>query len=275
MTRTEVPRHPRAVGLLLGGILTGALLAAGSTGLWLTLAGPEPLHADSRQQTYREPVTGIDISVGLRDSTVTLINGQPGAVTVRQQLAWSRAEPVLEDDIVGRTLRIRSSCPPVLLPPAGQCRADLVVEVPPGATVRADVAVGRIRAERLTGAVDLTAYGGDITVSDHRGRLRARSDGGNITGTELAGAETDAEAEWGDVNLRYAVVPTVVQATSGTGDVSIIVPPAGTGADGYRVRADTGGGRHTVDVPQDSAGRHTIVAHAEQGDVTVRHRTSG
>jgi hypothetical protein len=270
VTSTEVPRHPRATGLLLGGILTGVLLAAGSGALWVVLSGPGPLHTETQQQTYRQPVTGIDISIGLGNSSVTLISGPPGAVTVRRQVAWSRVKPVPEEQVVGRTLQIRAHCPHTLLGPAGRCGADLVVEVPPGAAVRADVAAGRIHAERLTGAVDLTTYGGDITVAGLGGRLRARSDGGNITGTGLTGPETEVKAEWGDVDLRFAAVPTVVQATVGTGDVSIAVPPAGTGTDGYQVRADTNEGQHTVDVPQDSTGRHTVVAHSDHGDVTVR-----
>lgn len=275
MTNTEVPRHPRTAGLLLGGILTGVLLAAASAGLWVVLAGPAPVHTESQQQTYREPVTSIDILVGLSNSSVTLISGKPGIVTVRRQVTWSRAKPVPEERIVGRTLQIRAHCSSPLLPPTGQCRSDLVVEVPPEATVRAEVAAGRIQAEQLTGAVDLTTYGGDITVSGLRGRLRARSDGGSITGSDLAGAETQVKARWGDVDLRFAAAPTLVQAAVGTGDVSIAVPRAGTGPDGYLVRADTGNGRQNVDVPQDSAGRHTIDAHSDHGDVTVRHPTSG
>lgn len=272
MTSTEAPRHPRTAALLLGGLLTGVLLAAASVGLWVVLAGPEPLHTESQQQVYREPVTEIDISIALYNSSVTLIGGRPGAVTVRRDLTWSRAKPVPEERIVGRTLQIRSRCPSSLLPTVGQCRADLIVEVPPKATVRASVTAGRIDAEQLTGAVELTSYGGDITISGIRGRLRAKSDGGSITGTELASAETEAKSGWGDVNLRFAVAPTLVQATTGDGDVLIAVPPAGTGTDGYRVRADTKDGRSTIDVPQDSTGRHTIVAHADHGYVTVRHQ---
>jgi hypothetical protein len=272
VTSTEVPRHPRAAGLLLGGILTGVLLAAASVGLWVVLAGPEPLHTESQQQVYREPVTEIDISMALYNSSLTLIDGQPGTVTVRRDLTWSRAKPVPEERIAGRTLQILSRCPSSLLPTGGQCRADLIVEVPPGATVRARVTAGRIHAEQLTGAVDLTAYGGDITVSGIRGRLRAKTDGGTITGTELASTETEAKSGWGDVNLRFAVAPTLVQARTGIGDVLIAVPPAGTGTDGYRVLADTKDGRKTIDIPQNSAGRHTIVAHADHGHVTVRRQ---
>jgi hypothetical protein len=275
VTSTEVPRHPRAAGLVLGGILTGILLAAGSAGLWAVLAGPEPVHTESQQQTYRQQVTGIDIDLGLSNSSVTLISGPPGAVTVRRQVTWSRAKPVPEEQIIGRTMQIRSRCPRVVFRPAGPCRADLVVEVPPGATVRAEVAAGRIHAEQLTGDVELSTYGGDISVSGLRGALLARSDAGDITGSDLAGTEAEAKTEWGDVDLRFAAAPTLVQATTTSGDVSIAVPRAGTGPDGYQVNADTDDGRHNVDVPQDSAGRHAIVAHTDHGDVTVRHPAAG
>jgi hypothetical protein len=275
VTSTEVPRHPRATGLLLGGILTGALLTAGTAGLWITLAGPQPLRTESQERTFREPVTGIDISISHGNSSLTLISGPAGVVTVRRQAMWSRAKPVPEEQIVGRTLQISSRCPRVVLPPAGQCQADLVVEVPPGATVRADVEAGRIHAEGLTGAVDLTTYGGDITAAGVRGRLRARSDGGNIIGTELAGTETEVKAEWGDVDLRFTAAPALVRASTRDGDVSISVPRTGTGIDGYQVRADTRNGRQDIDVPQDSAGRHNIIAHTGFGDVSVRHPTPG
>jgi hypothetical protein len=268
-TGSEVPDRPRAGWLLLGGLLTGVLLAGGSLGLWTVLAGPAPLHTETQQQIYHQPVTDIDIEIDLNNSPLTLVSGPPGKVTVRRQLTWDRAKPLSEDQVVGRALQIRSHCPDAVL--RQKCRVGLVLEVPPGTSVRAKVTAGTIRADDLTGAVDLTTVSGDIAVSDLRGRLRARSMNGVITGTDLTGPEVDVKTEWADVDLRFTDVPDVVQAITGTGNVSIAVPPAGTGVDGYQVRADTKDGRQNVDVLEDSAGQHAITAFAEYGNVTVRH----
>jgi hypothetical protein len=274
VTSTEVPRHPRAAALLLGGILTGILLASGSLGLWKLLAGPELLRTEAQEQIYRQPVTSIDID--LTYSSVTLTSGKPGIVTVRRQLTWSRAKPVPAEQVVGRTLQIRSDCPYVLLARPGQCRADLVVEVPPGAAVQVNLENGQVRAEELTGALRLTTVDGNITVSGTRGRLWARSHSGDVIGTDLGAVEADVRTRWSDVDLRFAVVPDLVRAaTTELGNVSIAVPRAGTGVDGYQIRVGAGDGRQDVDVLQDSAGRHTIAANTDHGDINVRHTTGG
>jgi hypothetical protein len=274
VTSTEVPRHPRAAGLLLGGILTGVLLASGSFGLWALLEGPEQLRTEAQEQVYRRPVTNIDIDLGY--SSVTLVSGQPGTVTVRRQLTWNRAKPAPVEQVVGRTLQIRSRCPHVFLGRAERCRVDLVVEVPPGAAVQVNLDTGQVRAEELTGALHLTTVDGNITASGTRGRLWARSESGDIIGTDLGGAETDVRTSFADVDLRFAVVPDLVQATATEmGDVSIAVPRAGTGVNGYQIRVGAGDGRQDVDVLQDSTGRHTITANTEHGDVSVRHTTGG
>lgn len=273
MTSIEAPRHPRATGLLLSGILTGVLLASGSFGLWILLAGPEKLHVEAQEEVYREPVTAVDID--LNYTSVVLIAGEPGRVTVRRQITWSRAKPVPEEQVIGGTLQIRSRCPYVFLGRAEQCQAEYVVEVPPATSVEANVHGGKIRAEELTGVTHLTTMEGDITVAGLRGRLWARSTGGDITGTRLGGSEADVKTAWGIVSLRFAVAPDLVQASANSGDVSIAVPRAGAGPAGYQIRADAEGGRQEIDVLQDSTGQHTIVAHTNYGDVNVRYTTGG
>jgi hypothetical protein len=272
MTSPEVPRHPRARGLLLGGLLTGVLLASGSFALWTALAGPEPLRTESGEQFHAQQVTDVDISLG--SSSVALVEGKPGAVRVQRQLTWSRAKPLVEERIVGRTLRISARCPNVFLSRPGQCRVDLAVEVPPGVAVRAHVGSGSIRADGLTGALQLQTYDGGITLAGTRGPLSLRSGSGHVIGTDLAGLEADVRAMWADVSLRFAVVPDHVHAETGTGDVTVAVPVAGTGAEGYQIRGGTRNtGRRDIDVLQETTGRHTIAALTEKGDVSVRYTT--
>lgn len=273
VTSPEVARHPRATGLLLGGLLTGVLLVVGSYGAWAVIAGPEPVRTESQELTFRQPVTSIDVTLEVADGSVVLTRGRSGVVTIRRQDSWERDKPISEERVVGRTLQVRSRCPRSLLNRFRQCWADLVVEVPPGVPVRVYLTAGLISCERLTSDVDLATTGGDIDISNTRGRLRARSEGGTITGTELANAETDVRTETADVDLRFDVVPDHLQAATGHGDVSVAVPPAGTGADGYQIRAHTDRGGYDIDVPHDAAGRHTIVARTDDGNITV-HSTN-
>lgn len=269
MTSSEVPRHPRAAALLLGGVLTGLLLAAGSLGLWTLAATPGPLRTESLQQSYPQAITDIDVE--LANSSLTLVTGAAGAVNVQRQLTWSRAKPTVSERLVGRTLQIRGQCSRTLLGRPDQCRADYALEVPPGVAVRAILDSGDIRADGLTGALQLSTVGGDITVTGTHGSIWARTDHGNIVGTDLSGRDADVKSSNANVDLRFAVVPDHVQVDTLDGDVSIAVPVAGTGVDGYQVRAGTRDGRRDVDVQEDSAGRHAIVAYTGRGNVTVRN----
>ncbi len=271
MTSSEVPRHPRAAGLLLGGILTGLLLASGSFGLWVLAATPGPLRTEAQQQTYHQPVSDVDLE--LNDSSVTLVSGPAGGVGVQRQLTWSRAKPVVQERLVGRTLQIRVDCPRTFPVRTEQCRVDYALEVPPGVAVRTTVVGGDIRAEGLTGALQLSTFGGDITVTGTHGSLWARTDHGDIVGTDLSGLDADVKSSRADIDLRFAVVPDHVQVDTKEGDVSVAVPVSGTGADGYQVRAGTVAGRRDVDVPQDAAGRHAIIAYTVHGNITIRHTT--
>jgi DUF4097 and DUF4098 domain-containing protein YvlB len=147
------------------------------------------------------------------------------------------------------------------------------VEVPPNVAVRAHVDSGSIRADGLTGALQLDAFDGGITLSGTRGPLWIRSGNGHVIGTDLGGLEADVKAHWADVSLRFAVVPDHVQAETDTGDVTVSVPVAGPGLEGYQIRGGTRTGRRDIDVLQESTGRHTIAAATITGDVNVRYTT--
>jgi hypothetical protein len=269
VTSSEVPRHPRAAGLLLGGVLTGLLLAAGSLLLWTLAATPGPVRTDTQQQSYTQAIGDIDVE--LTSSSLTLVTRPAGAVGVQRQLTWARGKPVVSERLVGRTLQIRAQCPRSIFGYREQCRADYALEVPPGVAVRATLFDGDIRADGLTGALQLSTFGGDITVTGTHGSLSAHTDQGSIVGSDLNGRDVDVKSSNADIDLRFAVVPDHVQVDTVDGDVSIAVPVAGNGADGYQVRAYTRDGRRDVNVQEDSTGRHAIVAYTVRGNVTVRN----
>jgi hypothetical protein len=271
VTTTEVPRHPRGAWLLLGGILTGLLVASGSFGLWAVLTRPETLRTEAQEQVYQQPVSDIDIAV--EASSVTLTSGAEGAVRVQRQLTWGRAKPTLDERIVGRTLQIRVKCPRTLIGRAGHCRVDFAVEVPPGVAVKVNIDGGGIRADRLTGPLQLTTSYADIAVSGTRGPLVARSTIGDVVGVDLGGREVDVKSGRAHVDLRFTVVPDHVRAETQNGDVTVVVPVGGTGVEGYQVRSGTGLGRQDIDIRQDPDGRHTIAAFAGEGDILIRHGT--
>lgn len=99
------------------------------------------------------------------------------------------------------------------LRPRGQVRAQ--VDVPPG--VRVEAEVGR-------GDLTLWGAGGDLQLTVGQGILVAR---------DLVASAVRASNAAGEVNLHFAAVPELVEATSGTGPVLLVLP-----AGSYAVDAD-------------------------------------
>jgi len=121
----------------------------------------------------------------------------------------------------------------------------------------------------ITGELDLTSTAGDVSVRGSTGAVRVRGEAGDVTGTGLKSTSVDVQTTDGAVSLDFAVPPTTVRVMAEAGSIRIGVPRAGTGVDGYTVRAATKAGARKVTVDEDSAGRHSISAELVDGDVSV------
>ena len=88
---------------------------------------------------------------------------------------------------------------------------------------------------------------------------------GPIKGTNLNGTRTLARTEDGSITLRLTTAQDV-DASTGTGPISVTVPPFDGG---YRVHTQTETGPTSVHVPDSPTGARSLTLSSTDGGITV------
>ncbi len=205
---------------LARGIATVALIA-------LSAAGVAVGFGTRTEHEVREPARQIPAMAALEidagDGDIRVVARPGDAVTYSSSLKWIGRRPSVEVSAGGDQLRLKSSCPSVLLgaelPIFSRCDVDLVVGVPPATDVRIDSGSGDIALEGLNGTVSID------------------SGTGPIMATELGSPTLTIDSGTGDVTAAFRTRPTSVRVDSGTGDITVRVPSGP-----YAVNADSGVG---------------------------------
>ena len=116
----------------------------------------------------------------------------------------------------------------------------------------------------------LTTSDGSAKATGVLGDLTMRSSNGNVTATDTRSEHVDASSSDGGVRLDLASSPTEVHATSGNGNVTVLVPDQPGVA--YQVSSHTGNGSQAVSVRTDPSSPRHITARSGDGDVQVKYR---
>jgi hypothetical protein len=254
--------------LLLGGIVTGVVLTAGSVLGYVGLNWPATTRTEQTTTTVSAAVTTLDLQSDLGDVVVTASPEQSQGV-IDRRVSWAWSKPTVDQTVLGGVLRIRSRCGRIF---AGECTVSHVVRVPPQVVVQVTTANGTIRAQGVSGDVRLTTGTGSIEVIGCTGGLEASSeDEGNVIGTGLRGSDSRIKVKRGDVRLAYATPPSMVRvASERSGDIDIAVPD-GTVRDRYLVRSRGTADPKQIDVESDPAGKRTIIVNSRDGGLTIRY----
>ena len=215
----------------------------------------------------------VEVVAGRADAPVvltrTIRRGLRGPTAVER--TWSRNDrefsPVIEPDSDGNWTGVvlQGDCPSVV---SIRCAVDYRVTVPPGTTVVVRSNAGAVRISGIEGGVDASSTAGSVLVRDIAGRVVLASDAGYVRGEGLRSAEVDARSSAGSVRLFFETAPDTVDAESGAGRVEVVVPDDGAV---YDVDATTDAGSNVVAIATDPESVRSIRAHADAGDVLVRH----
>ena len=228
-----------AAGLSLAGCTSssspGTATASASPGLSV----PGTHHATSRYQ-ISAPVSTVVIVSHVGNITVT--GGSGPAVSVTQQVYYSKTPPTTTRTVSGNTLTVTYDC-----------RAQIVCGVTYTLAVPRSVAV---RATAVAGAVRLAGLAGSVT---------AKTDAGNITATGLASASVSLTTRIGGISASFTAAPTTVQASTNVGAITVRVP----GSVSYTVTADARVGKTAIKVPQSASSGYVITATTDVGVITV------
>ncbi|MGC5014527.1 DUF4097 family beta strand repeat-containing protein [Streptosporangium sp. DT93] len=240
-------------------LLAAGLLAVTTTGCALRSS------SDVRNETRLFPHTAAALVIEARGTRVRLEPGTAGTVEVRRSLKGTPAEEgnaswSMRD---GR-LQVGVTCSGIVL---DNCESRHTVMVPPGVTIEVD-SDRDVSAVRLGQPVKIRARDGDVHTRALSGPLDVVTTGGGVDLEALRSPKVTARSTDGRVNLGFAAPPTEVEAVSGSGTVSVVVPRT---ADAYRVSVSSGSGRATARVPRSRDAARSLVARSRDGNVRVRH----
>jgi hypothetical protein len=247
-------------------VLTVLVLAVAGVATWLGFnRSPAAAQTTGTTQTWSQTISTLEVDVnsgGLRVSA-----GPDGEVSVRRDITYNDDQPKVTQEWSGSILHLNGTCPQ----DQHDCSVVFTVTVPKGTAVRSKLQAGDTVVDGLSGAANVRSESGDIELDGVTGTIDAQTTAGQVTGHGLGAQQARAHSESGTVDLAFTAAPDNVSATSRAGEVHVAVPRSGSGAEGYRVKADTLAGTRTVTVGEDSAGQHSITAHSDSGNVTVEN----
>ncbi|MFD4786299.1 DUF4097 family beta strand repeat-containing protein [Streptomyces sp. NPDC058459] len=187
---------------------------------------------------------GIDakvtaLSVTTRGGNIDVVPGEGSGARVTEKIRYAGDKPRTEHSVSeGRLTLTAPSC--------HDCGVNYTVSVPPGTTLALDT------------------DGGNITVREIDGAMKARTGGGNVRVTDTAPRTLSARTDGGNIEASLTKPPTTLDAESGGGNVEVSLPRTP-----YAVDASTAGGRSTVSVPTDPSSPHHVTIRTGGGNIDV------
>ncbi|QKG21165.1 lipoprotein [Actinomadura verrucosospora] len=186
---------------------------------------------------YQHAIKELRIDAG--SAEVSVGTGPDGQARVHERLIWALRKPVVKESLQGDVLTVSARCPGAGRFYYGwECGAEITVQVPAGVRVSAASGSGQITVRGVRGDLDLRTGSGEIRVAGSRGALRARVGSGTIHGTGLASPDARVTVGSGELDLRYAEPPRLVEVSATAGSLKLIVPEGAR----YRVEDWNGSG---------------------------------
>jgi hypothetical protein len=167
----------------------------------------------------------------------------------------------------GGVVSVHGSCPNY---GSAWCQVRYTIEVPNTlpVSVRAE---GGIEVTDMTGGVEASSDSSPITLARVDGDLVLDADQGSITAGGIRSARVSANADQGRISLAFAESPNTVTAEADQGSIDIVLPKTDLA---YATDLDADDGDVTDLVDRDLDSPRRIVAHADQGDVTLTYASA-
>lgn len=252
-------RSTRIAWQVFGSVLTVALVAAGVVSAVGLLAHEVHTEVD------RFPAGSVDaVRIDTEHGRIEVRAGSTDQIVVEARVSSSLGTTGRSGRIVGRTLELSSTCPPL----STWCGVDWTVTVPADVDVYAESHNESISVTGVHGAVTVEAHNGDVELRDLAGPLQVANHNGRVQASNLETADVEVANHNGDVRLLFADAPSQVRVRSHNGSIDIGVPDE-PGA--FRVDASTRNGDRNVDIRTDPSSIDVIDISSDNGSVTVAY----
>jgi len=246
--------------LVIGGVLTVTLIVLGA----LSVAGWLGYRTETQTESYRTPglrTIAVDIDAG----DLTVLPGAGDTVDVTRRLRYAYERPTIDERWDGQALHVSTDCRITWVGPG--CAVDYTLTIPAEVEVRASTSTGDITVRNILGKLELSTSTGDISVLGARHVVSLHTSTGDINAVDLASDEARASTSTGDITLRFVSSPSSVVASTGTGDLTIVLPEE----QAYHVVAETSTGDIDVDVRREDTADRAISARTSTGDIEIRY----
>ncbi len=221
-------------------LLTASALAVSGCGTGI--GAPD---TQNTSYTITELVTSLKIDNPVGNTQIEGTDAD--TVSVTEQLSYTGDPPQTSHSVAGSRLTLSYRCPSGAAAIGQSCSVSYVVKVPRRIAVQIDGQVG------------------SATLSGLAGQLILTSSTGNIDATGLTSGTVTARASAGGITLGFTAPPSIVDAQTQVGSVTVRLP-AGTA---YAVESDTQVGTAEVTVQRDAGSVHRIKVDSQVGSVTV------
>ncbi|MEU6384796.1 DUF4097 family beta strand repeat-containing protein [Streptomyces bauhiniae] len=219
------------------------LLVAGTAIAGLALSGCA-VQNKSATAEYGIDAKVTALSVTTKGGNIDVVPGDGTGAHVTEKIRYANDKPRTEHSVSNGRLTLTA-------PRCDDCGVNYTVSVPPGTTLTLDT------------------DGGNITVREVNGAMKARTGGGNVHVTDTAPKTLSARTDGGNIEASLTKPPTTLTAETGGGNVKVTLPRTP-----YAVDATTSGGRNTVSVPTDPSSPHHVTIRTGGGNIDVNQTPS-
>ncbi|BDH08735.1 DUF4097 family beta strand repeat-containing protein [Streptomyces seoulensis] len=179
------------------------------------------------------------LSVTTKGGDIDVLAGDGPGARVTEKIRYAHDKPRTEHSVSDGRLTLTA-------PSCDDCGVSYTVSVPPGATLTLDT------------------EGGNITVRNVDGDMKARTGGGNVHVTDAAPKNLSARTDGGNIEAALTRPPSALDAETGGGNVTVSLPRTP-----YTVKATTDGGRSDISVPTDPSSPHHVTIRTGGGNIKV------
>jgi hypothetical protein len=215
-----------------------------------------------RQSLSADGVSGVVVRAD--HGTVEVVGTAGGEVAFEARVRRSLVDADVDLRRDGDRVVVEATCPGFS---PGFCAVDVVVRAPSSVAVEIAGRDGDVSVRDVGSSVVVSTSDGDVVAQDVGGALRVATSNGDVQASGL-GDRADVSTDDGAVAMSFRTAPVEVAATTGDGDVDVVVPD---GEETYRVDATSDDGAVDTLVRTDPESGRRVTLHSGSGSLTLRY----
>jgi Putative adhesin len=245
-------------------LLALLIIVVGLAGVAVALLSDAVTTEDRGSTTHPGPIRSVVVAIDA--GRVDVVGSADPDAKVDRVRHYLHGAPTISETVSDGVLRLAADCPRFI---ALQCRVDVRLQIPVGATVQVRTDKGDVSVDGMKNMVDVTTSAGAVRLTRDAGPVKVVTSAGSIDGVDLTPPSLDASTDAGRIRVSLAEPASRVDLRTHAGSIDLALPPA---PGGYRVTANTGAGKANVSVAQDPTSPRAVTARTGAGSIRIHPR---